>query len=219
MVDDHGPDEVDGHHDAPAAAAAEISAEPTSRLLVVRHRQSTWNAQRRFTGRADPPLSAEGFEQAELLARRLAPMAFDAVVSSTLTRAHQTAEVIAARTGATVVTDERLVEHDVPAWQGLTREEIDAASAGAWGRWKDEGVIDAPGTEPWTAVEQRVAAALADHAGRAARVLVVAHAGVLRALATGTVGPPLKVGRAKGRWVHLVDGRLVDGGIERFDRD
>lgn len=208
MVADPGPDTADRRVSAP---------QPTARLLVVRHRQSTWNADRRFTGRADPPLSEHGRAEAEALAGRLAPMGFDAVVTSTLTRARETAELIAARLdGVVVAADARLVEHDVPAWQGLTREEIDARFPGAWTRWREDGVIDAPGTEPWAEVERRVAAALLDHAARGARVLVVAHDGVLRALATGPLGPPLKVGRAKGRWALVVGGALVDGGIERF---
>lgn len=212
MVTDPGPASAD-----PRSSAPPPTSTPTCRLLVVRHRQSTWNADRRFTGLADPPLSEHGRAEAEALAGRLAPIGFDAVVSSTLTRARQTAEAAAARLGIdTVTTDGRLVEHDVPAWQGLTREEIDERWPGAWARWRAEHAIDAPGTEPWSALQARVTAALLDHAARGSRVLVVAHAGVLLALGTGPLGPPAKIGRSKGRWAHVVDGALVDGGIERL---
>ncbi len=187
-----------------------------SRLLVVRHRQSTFNAERRFTGRADPALSARGERDAHLLADALAPYEFDSIVTSSLTRARQTAETVAARTGHRVVTDPRLVEHHVPAWQGLTREEIDAQAPGAWQRWRDHAVIESAGAEPWEAVEARVSESLLEHGTRWRRVLVVAHAGVLRALGTGPLGSAIKVGRSKGRWVHVEEGRLVDGGIERI---
>lgn len=182
----------------------------------MRHRQSTYNVDRIFTGRADPPLSEEGAATAAALAARLAPMAFDAIVSSPAQRARQTADAVAAVCGLAVVTDDRLLEHDVPAWEGLTREEIDARWPGAWTAWKERLELLTPGAEPWAEMEARVTAALLDHGLRRRRVLVVAHAGVLRALGTGPLASPLKVGRSRGRWVHVVDGRLVDGGVERF---
>jgi broad specificity phosphatase PhoE len=196
--------------------AAPDTGQEIGRLLVVRHRQSTFNAERRFTGRADPPLSTDGAEAARVLAAALDRFEFDTIVTSTLQRARQTAQAVADRTGLPVVVDPRLVEHDVPAWQGRTREEIDAHTPGAWTRWKDELVIEAPGTEPWPAVEARVTESLLDHGSRHASVLVVAHAGVLRALGTGPLVSPMKVGRSKGRWVHVADGRLHDGGVERI---
>jgi glucosyl-3-phosphoglycerate phosphatase len=217
--------ERDGRQDGRQGGGLQCGAVPdatserrvnVSRLLVVRHRQSTFNADRRFTGRADPSLSEQGERDAHLLADALAPYEFDAIVTSTLTRARQTAETIAGRTGHSVITDPRLVEHHVPAWQGLTREEIDALAPGAWQRWKDRAVIDSAGAEPWESVEARVSASLLDHGARWRCVLVVAHAGVLRALGTGPLGSAVKVGRSKGRWVHVEDGRLVDGGIERI---
>lgn len=185
-------------------------------LLVVRHRQSTYNVDRIFTGRADPPLSDEGVATAAVLAARLAPMGFDAIVASPALRARQTADAVAAVSGLAVVTDDRLLEHDVPAWEGLTREEIDERWPGAWTAWKERLELLTPGAEPWADMEARVTAALLDHGVRWRRVLVVAHAGVLRALGTGPLASPLKVGRSKGRWVRVVDGRLVDGGVERF---
>lgn len=185
-------------------------------LLVVRHRQSTYNVDRIFTGRADPPLSDEGVATAAVLAARVAPMGFDAIVASPALRARQTADAVAAVSGLDVVTDDRLLEHDVPAWEGLTREEIDERWPGAWTAWKERLELLTPGAEPWADMEARVTAALLDHGVRWRRVLVVAHAGVLRALGTGPLASPLKVGRSKGRWVRVVDGRLVDGGVERF---
>jgi probable phosphoglycerate mutase len=185
-------------------------------LLVVRHRQSTYNVDRVFTGRADPPLSDEGAATAAVLAARLAPMGFDAIVASPALRARQTADAVAAVSGLAVVTDDRLLEHDVPAWEGLTREEIDERWPGAWTAWKERLELLTPGAEPWADMEARVTAALLDHGVRRRRALVVAHAGVLRALGTGPLASPLKVGRSKGRWVRVVDGRLVDGGVERF---
>lgn len=185
-------------------------------VLVVRHRQSTYNVDRRFTGRADPPLSPEGESTAAELAARLAPIGFDAIVCSPALRARQTAAAVAALTGHIVSTDERLHEHHVPAWEGLTRDEIDERWPGAWAAWKERLELRTEGAEPWHEMEARVAEALVDIGTRWRRALVVAHAGVLRALGTGALAAPRKVGRSKGQWVRVVDGRLVDGGLERL---
>jgi broad specificity phosphatase PhoE len=190
--------------------------DPTNGLLVVRHRQSTFNVERRFTGRADPPLSGDGTTAAAELAERLAAIGFDAIVTSPALRARQTTEPVAALTGLAVVVDDRLQEHDVPSWQGLTRDEIDASWPGAWAAWKERHEMRALDAEPWSDVEARVTTALLEHGQHHDRVLVIAHAGVLRALGTGPLALPRKIGRSKGLWVRVEHGRLVDGGIERL---
>jgi broad specificity phosphatase PhoE len=194
----------------------DVAPSTVAGVLVVRHRQSTYNVDKIFTGRADPPLSDEGVATAAILVARLATMGFEAIVSSPALRARQTAAAVAALTGQTVVTDARLQEHDVPAWEGLTRDQIEERWPGAWTAWKERLEMRSLGAEPWADVEARVAAALLDHGTRRRRVLVIAHAGVLRAVGTGPLASPLKVGRSKGRWVRVVDGRLVDGGVERL---
>src|SRR5919109_2812903 len=98
------------------------------RLLLVRHGESTWNAQSRWQGQADPPLSPFGERQAEDATVRLAESAsITAVWTSDLVRARRTGELIAKRLGLDAVHDEpRLRERDVGAWSGLTRDEIEA---------------------------------------------------------------------------------------------
>lgn len=99
-----------------------------SRILLVRHGQSTWNAEGKWQGQADPPLSALGVEQAERAAAVLDRV--DAVWASDLERAHHTARLLAAPHGLTVTTDPRVRERAAGPWTGLTRDEIDAAFPG-----------------------------------------------------------------------------------------
>src|SRR5918995_495099 len=95
-----------------------------ARLLLVRHGESTWNAQGRWQGWADPPLSDIGRAQAESAAPAAAPV--DAVVSSDLERARTTAELMAAVLDAGAVRVEPgLRERDVGDFTGLTRAEIE----------------------------------------------------------------------------------------------
>ncbi len=92
-------------------------------MLVVRHGQTTWNASKRWQGRADSPLSALGVAQARWAAETLAR--FDVVVTSNLSRAHDTGTIIAGAFGAPVVVDPDLAERDVGEWTGLTFDEIE----------------------------------------------------------------------------------------------
>ena len=107
----------------------------SAHLLCVRHGLSTWNLERRWQGRADPPLSDVGeqgaVELAEALATTVAHGSNASVWSSDLQRARATAEIIAERLGAGPVTvDGRLRETDVGPWQGLTSPEIEERLAG-----------------------------------------------------------------------------------------
>jgi broad specificity phosphatase PhoE len=183
-----------------------MGSRPT-RVLIVRHGQSTWNADGRWQGRADPPLSALGEAQARAAADTLPDV--DRVVASDLARARQTAEIIsAARRLGPVHLDERLRERDSGDWTGFTREEIELA----WPGWLDTGRLP-DNFEPWERVAERVTDAVwATHdASPGGTVLVVAHGGVVRSLersigADGSV--PKNLG---GRWFD-VDGDGIAAG-------
>jgi len=156
---------------------SERSNRPPTRVLLVRHGESTWNAEKIWQGQADPPLSALGEQQAADAAHHVDGV--DAIWSSDLVRARRTAEIVAETRGLQVVLDARLRERDAGAWQGLTRTEIEARFPGylASGRRP-------PGYEDDAALTGRTLAAVeavgAAHAGRS--VLVVTHGGVVRTL-------------------------------------
>src|SRR5947199_4246279 len=87
---------------ADAAPLPPLTSRPPTRLVLVRHGESTWNREHRIQGQLDPPLSEHGRAQAELVARRLAPSKPDAIYASDLQRALETAAPIAAATGVKV---------------------------------------------------------------------------------------------------------------------
>ena len=100
-------------------------------LLLARHGETEWNREGRWQGWADPPLNETGREQARALREQLRETPFDAVYSSDLRRAHETAEIVAAPHGVPVIADEGLREIDVGSWSGLTRAEQEARFPGA----------------------------------------------------------------------------------------
>jgi probable phosphoglycerate mutase len=177
-----------------------------TRLLLVRHGQSTWNADGRWQGQADPPLSELGEEQA----RAAAPAVADAhqLWTSDLVRASRTAELLAPA-GVEVRLDPRLRERDAGEWTGLTRAEIDERYPGDLAAWRSP-----PGFEADEPLLERVLAALADIVAGSepdAFVVVVTHGGVIRTVERRLGAPSEPVPNLGGRVVEAVDGGLVLG--------
>jgi len=95
-----------------------------TQVIFVRHGQTQWNLKPIRQGHLDSPLTEKGMAQAKALAQRLAQEKFNALYSSDLGRAVQTAEMIAAVTGHEIVTDARLRERNLGVFQGLNGDEI-----------------------------------------------------------------------------------------------
>jgi len=95
----------------------------TTHVLLIRHGQSQGNAEGRFGGHTDTPLSPRGRKQAAATARALASEKFDAIYSSDLPRAIETASPLAKLTGVALETTEALRERSVGVMEGLTFEE------------------------------------------------------------------------------------------------
>lgn len=158
------------------------------RLILVRHGQSTWNAERRIQGVADPSLSPDGGAQCALLRPLVAALAPDLVVSSDLARARETAELLVP---APPAPDPRWREVDLGAWTGRSIDAMEPAERRALERWR-RGEADPPEGETWAAVRERLRAAVADLAATgAARPLVVTHGGAIRAACALLGGPDL----------------------------
>jgi len=172
-------------------------------VLLIRHAPSVWNEEGRWQGHADPPLSERGEAEARAAGRGFGP--FDLAVSSDLSRARRTAELVAP--AAPLLTSPLLRERDVGSWSGLTTAEIEAG-----------GLPEPEGGESGAAFEERVRQAerwLAHQVALAgaASVLVVAHGGVLRVLA-GRASPLL--GHLCGYRARLAGGRLQVGETVQF---
>ena len=152
-------------------------------ILIARHGQSDWNAMRRWQGHADRPLTDKGREQAHALAARLAHIDLDAVYSSDLRRARDTALVVAESQGIDLRELPELREVDVGSWSGLTRAEAEERFPEGFARWK-AGYPGWEDGETYEAMTDRVLATVkgiaAEHAGE--RVLIVSHGGPIRAI-------------------------------------
>jgi len=162
-------------------------------LILARHGETDWNRDGRFQGHADPPLNDRGREQARALADAVAGERIEAVYASDLRRAHETAQIVAARKGLDVVVDPDLRERDVGEWSGLTLPEIEDRFPDELRRFREKGVSIGESRE---ALSARVVAAVRRIAEAHPRgqVLVVTHGGALRTLrhaAGGDLGAPV----------------------------
>ena len=149
-------------------------------LLLIRHGETDWNAEGRLQGHTDRPLNDFGRRQARALAERLAGDGITAVYSSDLSRALETAEILAARLELPVVTDPDLRERNWGSWEGLTGTERDGVE------YVGEA-NDAHGERVLGAV-RRIAE---QHPGES--VVVVTHGGSLRRIQIATYGMALPV--------------------------
>ena len=101
-----------------------MSAPRPTRLCIVRHGETAWNAEHRVQGQLDVPLNAVGEAQALAAARALAQERFDAVYSSDLERARKTAEPAASALGREVLLDRDLRERHYGVFERLTYAEV-----------------------------------------------------------------------------------------------
>ena len=155
----------------------------------MRHGRTEWNAARRFQGQSDIPLSDEGRAQAHATAQALSAAPLEAIVSSDLSRAFETASAIAGRHALEVVPDARLREFAFGEWEGLTWDEIVARFPVARDMaFSSVREYRPTGGERFDAVRERVGAVLEAYRQRAGTVAFVTHAGALHALLDILVG-------------------------------
>jgi probable phosphoglycerate mutase len=166
-------------------------------MLLVRHGQSEWNADGRWQGQADPPLSELGLRQAADAARAIGTV--DAIVASPLERAQRTAEIIASALGMEpVLIIDGLMERSAGEWEGLTRAQIDERypSYLADGRRP-------PGWESDDELLARVLGALdaVHHVCPGGEVVAVTHGGVIMNLERHLGDDRGRIANVGGRWI------------------
>jgi probable phosphoglycerate mutase len=191
----------------------------TSRVLLVRHGQSEWNALGRWQGQADPPLSDLGREQARAAAHSLG--ALDAVYASDLQRATETAVIIATQLGiGPVVLDPDLRERDAGEWSGLTRDEIHERFPGYLPEDRHTAFAPErgtpkrpPGWENDEHLRERVLRALEriHDAVPDGDVLAITHGGVIYVLEDHLGDRFHRLANGEGRWIEIDDDKLVLG--------
>ncbi len=161
-------------------------------IFLVRHGRTADNTARRFQGHTDTELDDVGRGQAEILAGRLMTFDIDALYSSDLARARQTAEPIGRGLGLETVARRDLREIDVGSAAGLTKEELNQRHPAIFGDgWPG---VAFPGGESYEQMSARVTAAVrtvaAAHPGQ--RVAIVSHGGAIRGAIAGLVAIPIR---------------------------
>lgn len=159
-------------------------------LLFVRHGSTQWTEPpSRYQGRTDLPLSPRGHAEAELLADRLHGIKFDAIYSSPLRRARETAVALAYGRLLPLETDDRIIELGYGDWEGKRHAEVEEDEAEALTAWTS-GMSSPPGGESRISLMRRVGAFLDDVVGQGT-IAVVTHKEVIRAsaIALGLLHP------------------------------
>ncbi|MEX0790075.1 MAG: histidine phosphatase family protein [Actinomycetota bacterium] len=192
-------------------------ASAATRLLVVRHGESEWNALGRWQGQADPELSARGEQQAAQAADALAGIPLDRIVSSDLSRARRTAAILAEQLGVSAIGIEvGLREVDVGEWSGLTRPQIESRWPRLLSAWSEGRLEATPGGETLTALRARVTEAISRilqasrHSGET--ILVVSHRRAISALEESAGVRPVRAGHLAGRRFTADESRILHPG-------
>jgi probable phosphoglycerate mutase len=169
-----------------------------TRIFLVRHGETFWHAEHRYAGSSDVGLTENGFAQADRLARWAADADLAAVYSSPLSRARETAARSAEAAGVALQVEPRFTEVDFAEGEGLTRDEMSSRFPDALERF-----LAHPATSPLPGGEKGVDAAArflealveVERANAGQRVLIVAHATVIRLVLCRLVGIDLETYR------------------------
>ena len=164
-------------------------------IIIVRHGRTEFNATGRLQGRTDNPLDEVGLAQAEAVATYLAPelLSDTLIVCSPLLRARQTATAIAKGVGASLEIDERWIELDYGAFEGLRQSEV---PSNIWREWRSDSNFAAPQGESLNQVQQRVSDACAELAQRldGRTAVVVSHVSPIKSAVAWALGVDVSVG-------------------------
>ena len=190
-----------------------------TKLLLVRHGQSEWNAMGRWQGKANPPLTDLGKEQALLAAEKLPD--FSILASSDLVRARETAEIFAKahdKDSNDILIEPQVQERDAGEFSGLTRDEIDKKFPGylAQNRWPS-------GWEPDDVLIKRLREGLGriiTSSTESDSIVVVTHGGCIYALESLLGEEYRRISNLGGRWFELIDDEFYLGErIQLLDPD
>lgn len=178
-----------------------MTARAATRLCIVRHGETAWNAEHRVQGQLDVPLNAVGLAQAQAAAKLLAREKFDAVYSSDLSRARQTALPAAALLSLPVLADPALRERHYGIFERLTYAEVKKTYPEDYARFAarepDYAFRTGESLRDFCARSIAVISTLASrNEGRS--ILVFTHGGVLDMLYRHIAGLPLGAERDFG---------------------
>lgn len=170
-----------------------------TRIIAIRHGETAWNVDTRIQGQLDIGLNETGRQQARRVARALTGEPIQAIYSSDLSRAWDTARAIADATGQTLQAHAGLRERGFGVFQGKTYAEIEAAWPDQARRWRKRDPQWAPeGGESLLDVRERITRTAAELAARhlGEQIVLVAHGGVMDALYRAATGQDLQAPRS-----------------------
>ena len=157
-----------------------------TRIIAIRHGETTWNVDGRLQGHLDIPLNDIGLWQAEQAAQALVDVDITAIYSSDLQRAYVTAQAVAKATGKPLQSDAGLRERSFGEFQGKTFQDIEAAYPEAAQKWRkrDPSFVLGSTGESLLTLRDRIASTVdkiaSQHEGE--QIVIVAHGGVLDVL-------------------------------------
>lgn len=166
-----------------------------TKVVLIRHGQTIWNQDGKYQGHTDVELSPEGREQARKLRLRFQSDQIDAFYASDLSRAMETACIVAEGRGVPVVPVPALRELNFGVWEGMTYREILAGYRDMAERWySDPSGITIPNGETFEILKERsyhiIRELVAHHPGQT--MLVVSHGGTIRAIICAVLGLDIK---------------------------
>lgn len=165
-----------------------------TKIILIRHGQTKWNAQGRFQGQSDTELLPEGIAQAKLLAQHFPLTKLDAIYCSDLSRARQTAQPIADKFKLKVQPCSRLREMNFGVWEGMLFDDINKKWPDAMRKFFDDPLcVNIPEAENFEELEQRAVQAveeiITNNNGKT--VAIVAHGAVNKAVLGHIMHVPL----------------------------
>jgi len=162
-----------------------------TKVYLVRHGETDWNAKGKYLGLTDIPLNNNGECQAKALSLFLSKERIDAIYSSALTRTIQTARIVAEPHGLKVSKIPELNEVDFGEWDGLTYFEIKDKYSNLADDWLNKtSEIQIPGGESWENFKTRVLSGLREilNENENKNILVVSHGGPIKAIISEVLG-------------------------------
>jgi alpha-ribazole phosphatase len=171
------------------------------KIYLVRHGETDWNRQMRFQGQRDIPLNENGKNQARLLSEYLSTKNFTAIFASPLSRAWETAKIIAGKHSLTPEAVEGLQEMHFGNWEGKIYKEMNETDRLVMEQWFSDPVSNhIPGGESLKQFQKRIQhhydLLLDNHP--AGNLVVITHGGAIKIIVAGILEIPLsKISRLR----------------------
>ena len=163
-------------------------------VYLVRHGETEWNAKHRMQGRSDILLSERGREQASFAAKAFESISVDAIYTSPLARAEETALAIRGKRKIPLIREKGIIEIDLGKWEGYTPDDMDIHYPGQYDIWRERpGDIHIDGGETFRQVQERAVRAFSRilEKERGKTVLFVSHMGCISTILFSIARLPL----------------------------